>query len=142
MQTEGATYYAISKELNAKESRELAGKSAFVLSSGDLKVMDLIYCPFGKTCKNCDKRRLYTLTDEQNRVFPVRRYLGGDGNCRFEVYNCATLIGTGIEGIGKLLDVSVFVKKEAFVAAVSDTDEQKRLCDSAYTSGHASRGVL
>ena len=52
--------------------------------------MDLIYCPFSRACGTCDKRTYYTLTDEEGRSFPLRRY-SVFGACRFEVYNCAPL---------------------------------------------------
>ena len=43
------------------------------MTAGDVKVMDLIYCPFSKSCAECDRRELYTLTDENGRAFPMRR---------------------------------------------------------------------
>ncbi len=84
-----ADYIALSKELTVAEAKPLARKNTFYLNGGDIQVMDLIYCPFSKTCKDCDKRNLYTLTDENGREFPLRRYeISG---CRFELYNCADL---------------------------------------------------
>ena len=55
--------------------------------------MDLIYCPFSKTCKDCDRKGVYTLTDENSREFPLRRYEVNypQNGCRFEIYNCADL---------------------------------------------------
>ena len=79
-----------SKELTLSEQDVLAAEGTFALSAGDLKVMDLCYCPFGKTCKTCDKRTRYTMTDASGRAFPLRRYRAAEG-CRFEVYNCAPL---------------------------------------------------
>lgn len=84
-----ADYIALSKELTAAEAKPLARANAFYLTSGDVKVMDLIYCPFGKTCHSCDKRGFYTLTDENGREFILRRYRADD--CRFELFNCARL---------------------------------------------------
>ena len=85
----GAEYFALSKEISWGEQRALAAEGAFALTKGAIKVMDLCYCPFEKTCLSCDKREIYILTDEDGRRFPLRRYwLGG---CRFEVYNCAPL---------------------------------------------------
>ena len=136
-----ASYYALSKELNAQEAAALGGENAFTLSLGDIKIMDLCYCPFGKTCLSCDKKRLYTLTDESGREFPVRRYVAADGSCRFEVYNCAALIGRGVRGTGKLIDVSVTKDKAATLRAIDDEEEQKKTYQ-AYTSGHLKRGVL
>ena len=89
----GATYFALSKELSYPEQKALAAEGAFALASGGIKVMDLCYCPFERTCSSCDRRVLYTLTDDMGRAFPLRRYvLNG---CRFEVYNCAPLSSEG-----------------------------------------------
>ena len=134
-------YYAISKELHEKEGKVLLSDKAFALSSGNIKIMDLCYCPFGKTCAKCDKKEVYTLTDDNGRKFPVRRYLSADGNCKFEVYNCAQLIGLGVEDAGKLLDLTLVLDKERAVAAQNDERLQKQVYDT-YTSGHLKRGVL
>lgn len=133
-------YYAISKEANMQEASGLVSDKAFVLSSGNIKVMDLCYCPFGKTCSACDKKPVYTLTDENGRVFPVRRYLSAGGACRFEVYNCADLIGQGVPCAGKLLDLTLVSDKEG--ASKADTDEKQKGIYEKYTSGHLKRGVL
>ena len=134
-------YYAISKEANIEEMKNLLGEKAFALSSGDIKLMDLCYCPFGKSCGNCDKKEIYQLTDENDRRFPVRRYTAADGSCRFEVYNCASLVGTGVKGIGKLLDASVQPNTAQAVLAANDETAQKAVY-TTYTSGHFKRGVL
>ena len=133
-------YYAISKEANMQEASGLVSDKAFVLSSGNIKVMDLCYCPFGKTCSACDKKPVYMLTDENGRVFPVRRYLSAGGACRFEVYNCADLIGQGVPCAGKLLDLTLVSDKEG--ASEADTDEKQKGIYEKYTSGHLKRGVL
>ncbi len=135
------SYYALSKEGTKEELKGLISEKAFVFSTGDIKLMDLCYCPFGKTCNRCDKRETYRLTDEGGRVFPVRRYLSSEGNCRFEVYNCAALIGTGLQGAGALLDLSVTEDREGvLVHKDSETEQKKRY--TSYTSGHFHRGVL
>ena len=136
-----AEYYAISKEANAEEARALVSEKAFLLSSGGIKIMDLCYCPFGKTCSVCDKKSVYTLTDESGREFPVRRYVAADGNCRFEVYNCADLIGIGLKNAGALLDLTLVKDKQLAVAAKDNELEQKKVYKN-YTSGHLKRGVL
>jgi hypothetical protein len=133
------SYYAISKELSALESQPLLSEKAFAFTSGDIKLMDLCYCPFGKSCKGCDKREEYRLTDENGRDFPLRRY-EVSGNCRFEVYNCAKLIGRGIEGAGRLIETTVTKDKIGAANAVME-DAQKRLYEK-YTSGHQRNGVL
>lgn len=85
-----ADYIALSKELSVAEAKPLCVPNAFYINGGDVQVMDLIYCPFSKTCKDCDKKDVFTLTDENGREFPLRRYRI-NGACRFEVYNCARL---------------------------------------------------
>lgn len=135
------SYYAVSKELSETEMRPLISEKAFVLSSGDIKLMDLCYCPFGKTCRQCDRKEMYRLTDENGRVFPVRRYVGADGSCRFEVYNCASLIGKGLNGAGQLVDVSVQADKASAVNAINNEQQQKQVY-SSYTAGHIKNGVL
>ena len=136
----GATYVALSKELNEGEIKPLLCGNTFVLSSGNIKLMDLCYCPFGKTCAKCDKRENYILTDENGREFPVRRYTATNGECRFEVYNCANLVSTGVKGAGKLIDLTVTSKKAQAVLAKESEEEQKRVY-AKYTSGHLKKGV-
>ena len=102
--------------------------------------MELCYCPFGKTCGVCDKKEIYTLTDENDRVFAVRRYLSATGECRFEVYNCADLIGIGIENGGKLFDLTLC--KDVSQGSQAQTEAQQKEIFTNYTSGHSKRGVL
>ena len=101
-----AKYFALSKELSVPEQRALSAEGAFVLSGGAIKIMDLCYCPFEGKCSSCDKRELYTLTDESGRKFPLRRYRAAGKLCRFELYNCNPLAeNTG--KTGKLTDETV-----------------------------------
>ena len=79
--------YALSKELSLKEGEGMCG---FRLAGGAVKVMELGHCPFGRRCASCDRRARYTLTDEEGRAFPLRRY--ESGVCRFELFNCAKLV--------------------------------------------------
>ncbi len=88
---EFAQYFALSDEISTAEQDALAVSGAFALTDGDIRVMDLIYCPFERTCASCDRRKFYRMTDEDGRVFPLLRYRISDMGCRFEVYNCATL---------------------------------------------------
>jgi putative protease len=118
-------YYCISKELNEKEQEILSGENAFVLSGGGIKLMDLCYCPFGKSCKLCNKKQIYTLTDEAKRAFPVRRFVSGRGACRFEIYNCAELSKSSSPFAGTLFDETLPPSKTG-----------------NYTSGHRKNSVL
>ena len=135
------SYYAISKEANQEEMKGLIGEKAFALSSGNIKLMDLCYCPFGKTCAICDKKGVYNLTDESGRVFPVRRYVASVGECRFEVYNCADLVGVGAKNAGQLLDLTLVEDKAFAIRAKDDEVPQKKIYQTP-TSGHYKRGVL
>jgi hypothetical protein len=103
--------------------------------------MDLCYCPFGKTCKSCDKANEYVLTDENGREFIARRYQSAKGDCRFELYNCAKLVSEPFVGAGALLDLTTVTNKDKVIDALSDVERQKTLFQ-AYTSGHLKRGVL
>ncbi len=134
-------YYAVSKELSEAEQKPLLSEKAFALSFGGIKLMDLCYCPFGKTCGVCDKKDEYILTDEHGRAFPVRRFQGGDGSCRFEVYNCGVFIDEGKNGFGQLLDFSLQTEKGTAYSIKNDTEKQKAQA-KGYTFGHAKRGVL
>ncbi len=133
-----AKYYAISKELDNAELRELCAQNAFSLSAGNIKVMDLIYCPFEKTCDKCDRRERYSLTDENDRVFPVRRYLLS--SCRFEVYNCAPLVSDAKDA-GKLVDLSLIENKKEVLKNIFDPLALKKIFKN-YTFGHSDKTVL
>ena len=134
-------YYAISKELSDKEGTGLVSDKAFCLSSGDIKIMDLCYCPFGKTCNRCDKKDTYVLTDENGRAFPVRRFMDSKGECKFEVFNCASLIGKGLVGAGQLIECTTQERKALAVQAKDNEGQQKSVYPT-YTSGHTKNGVL
>ena len=129
-----AQYVALSKELTIAEQDALAARNTFVLSAGDCKVMDLCYCPFGRTCAACDRRERYTLTDDGGRAFPLRRYRAAEG-CRFEVYNCAPLAaGAGMPSA--LADCSL----GDLTAARVMRDPVGKLPGA--TRGHAARSLL
>ncbi len=130
-----ATYYALSKELDLSESKPLVSSKSFTLSVGDIKIMDLIYCPFERTCAKCDMRREYALTDENGRVFPVRRYV--TSRCAFEVYNCASLIIPPVGGI--LADCTLFGAQKVS-KNLQDADELKKIYAKT-TKGHAYNGI-
>ena len=133
----GAEYFALSKELSAREQGALAAEGAFVLTLGSVKVMDLCYCPFGRTCKTCDQRGEYRLTDEAGRSFPLRRYRTGGKYCRFEVYNCVPLAGCDV-GAGALADASCRTDSKYLV---SRAHMPEGALDGA-TKGHTERSML
>lgn len=133
----GFTYITLSKELTESELKPLSRKNTFALSSGDIKVMDLIYCTFGRKCGGCDRRYRYVLKDETGREFPVRRY--ETSVCRFEVYNCAVLVG--VSPTGTLIDCSLNGDADRAVSLSRDIDGQKKYFGS-YTYGHLKTPVL
>ncbi len=118
-----AKYVALSDEISVREQDALAAEGVFALREGDIRVMDLLYCPFERTCAACDGRTFYSLTDEAGRNFPLRRYRMG-GACRFELYNCASLRPCG--GLASRLR--------------DDSAESVRGAQT--TRGHAERSVL
>lgn len=132
-----AEYIALSKELTVAEQKALSRANVFALASGDIKVMDLIYCPFGKRCADCDKKPNYILTDENGRNFPLRRYK--TSVCRFEVFNCANLVG--VSPVGTLLDCTVCGNTQKLVKIAGDGQAQMQYFKN-YTRGHANSPVL
>lgn len=136
--------YVLSKEIDGAEQLSIANVTAaqpFALIAGGIKLMDLCYCPFNKTCGVCDKRDFYTLTDEDSRAFPVRRYLDGKGECRFEVFNCADLVSEENNGVGALFD---FTGKEELLpraAIIAQSAEEQKRTFVKYTFGHAKNSV-
>ena len=137
---ENAKYFCVSKELTLRESAALSAKNAFCLIAGGIKVMDLVYCPFGRTCSACDRRVRYTLTDEAGRKFPLRRYQ--TSLCRFELYNCANLF-CDKGSFGGLYDCTL-LNAAAFMHEVSGGAPAEKLKDmlGAVTRGHSSAPVL
>lgn len=138
---------ALSKEIDCKAQAALAytlsrlGVAAYSLTTGDVKLMDLCYCPFGKTCSVCDKKDAYTLTDENGRAFPVRRYKDGWGECRFEIYNCASLVGGS--PLNALVDLTMTgtQKIKGNIAAFCADETKQKETFKKYTYGHARDGV-
>lgn len=138
-----ADYIALSKEISAAEAKRLSRGNTFYLTAGDVKVMDFIYCPFQKTCGQCDKRRLYTLTDENKREFILYRYATDGsvgGGCRFELYNCARLVSEN-SFTGRLYDFSSFENAANVFEAISDVNRLKTVFKT-YTKGHTDSPVL
>lgn len=133
-----AKYVTISKELTVSEAKELAASNAFYLSAGNIKVMDLIYCPFEKKCKTCDMRKTYTLTDTDGRKFTLRRYKTGE--CRFELYNCANLATDGAVA-GIFVDCTLEDYPENLIKVCKNTENIKNFYGGNYTRGHSVQQV-
>lgn len=132
-----AKYITLSKELTYGEQKRLAAQNVFALAAGDIKLMDLIYCPFGRKCKYCDRRPEYTLTDEGARKFSLRRYRTSE--CRFEVYNCAKLVG--VSPAGTLLDCTLESNADSIIKIAKDEQKQKNYFKN-YTRGHGNSSVI
>lgn len=132
-----AKYVAISKELTVKEAERLAANNTFYLSAGNIKVMDLIYCPFKKSCKDCDERKLYTLTDGDGRKFPLRRYK--TAACRFELYNCANLVSIN-NFTGTLIDCTLG-DTDFVLENIADNEKLKNRFKN-FTKGHTETPVF
>lgn len=81
---------ALSKELSLKEIKEIGSECAHILTRGDVKVMELGYCPYGKKCADCKVKTLSTLTDYAGRKFTLRRIKLS--RCYFEIYNPMELV--------------------------------------------------
>ena len=132
-----AEYVCLSKELTFREAEPLAGADTFLLTAGDIKVMDILYCPFERTCSSCDRRERYSLTDEDGRVFPLVRY--NMGGCAFELYNCLPLAAAQ-NFTGALADCTLS-DAERILPAVRNGGELKQILVQ-YTTGHSKNPVL
>ncbi|MBE5742939.1 MAG: U32 family peptidase [Clostridiales bacterium] len=77
----------LSQELSFSEINALKKDSGYTFTLGSIRLMELLYCPFGKNCKECKRDKdYYLLTDEMGRKFKIFKYKL-NGKCRFEVYN-------------------------------------------------------
>ena len=93
----------LSKELSEKEV-DAFGNGFVVFSGGNVAVMDLIYCPFGKRCAACGVRgaKEIFLSDDCERAAKVVKYKLSD--CRFIVYNPYDLKDKAFYGKNRLFD--------------------------------------
>ena len=131
-------FVVLSKELSYREIDEMRNFNATFLVGGNIKIMDLGHCLFSKTCKNCDKKNRYILTDESGREFVLNRY--ENSVCRFELYNCAVLLSNVSYG-GVLDFTSLTLKqKRSFLAASKDNVNIKDEIGN-YTFGHFKKGI-
>lgn len=132
-----AEYICLSKELIKEEATALSSCNTFYLTCGDIKVMDIIYCPFGKKCSTCKVGELSFLEDDAKRIFTLKRYKSDA--CRFELYNCSTLIAEN-DFTGRVFDCSI-----TDTSIVNDyfhgIDKLKEKIEN-YTSGHSRSPVI
>ena len=66
--------------------------------------MELLYCPFGKKCANCNRGNDFVLRDELGHEFKLRRYKL-NGRCRFEIYNDAILFYSNKQPQSELINL-------------------------------------
>ncbi len=127
--------YVLSKELTVKEAEKLGG---YYYSAGSIKVMDLCYCPFGKTCNDCNGSDISILSDGE-RDFMVRRVkLNG---CRFEVYNPYPLLS---EGLNRNFFNFLTLDNNQKIAILKARDCPINAKDNFlnYTTGHSKKTLL
>ena len=132
--TEG---FAFSKELSLKEIREL-NAGGYVFARGDVKVMDLGYCPYGKVCERCPAPACDVLTDYAGRRFALRRIRLSA--CRFELYNPQLLCAAACEDENVLIGAVLRTPEEALSLLNASDKEVKSAFEC--TSGASVRGTL
>lgn len=132
--TEG---FAFSKELSLKEIREL-NAGGYVFARGDVKVMDLGYCPYGKVCERCPAPACDVLTDYAGRRFALRRIRLSA--CRFELYNPQLLCAAACEDENVLIGAVLRTPEEALTLLNASDKEVKSAFEC--TSGASVRGTL
>ncbi len=128
---------ALSRELSLKEAGRYPNAYAFVL--GNIPVMQLAYCPFGKHCDTCKISDKVLLKDADGRLYNVRRYRLS--TCRFEIFNPQELI------VENKLSKRIFDFRNydgRTIDALLQTNDIVRLKEilPQHTVGNAIRGIL
>lgn len=131
-----AEHFALSKELSLKESYALGG--GFIFARGDIKVMDLGYCPYGKVCERCPARVRDHYTDYAGRKFTLRRVRLA--SCRFELYNPQILNAAASTEDDRLVSVVLRSASEARDVLTASPEALRERFD--VTAGNSRRGVL
>lgn len=154
LKNENLLEISVSKELSYNELRDFNG---FKLALGDVKIMSLIYCPFGKRCGDCNKKDSFYLIDGENRKFKVRRFKLS--SCRFEIFNESRLksknrfnqeifdfSASTDEEMSKML-TDFFEKRKNIEDDNKNKNnaeirKQKKKVEIKYTSGNLQSGVI
>ena len=113
-----------------------------MFSLGNIALMDLIYCPFKRKCTDCKRGDVYTLKDEDGRVFIVRRYKLS--TCRFKVYNCNDLIyASGSDNQSRLIYNFVLYDENKILQILNAGKNAEKLKNiiKNYTGGNLTRGI-
>ena len=135
--------FVVSKELSLKEVKNITKKfdNSFVFCLGKIPLMDLVYCPLGKDCKNCFADTKLALIDDSNRTFYLRRYKLS--TCRFNLYNAFDLVFVDNSLHNKVVNlVGVNVEdKQKLLGNLSNIEALKQILTN-YTSGHFNKGIL
>lgn len=135
--------FVVSKELSLKDCKTLTAKNnnAFIFYCGKTTLMDLIYCPLGKTCSKCYASDNMQLIDENNRAFSLRRYK--ISSCRFNVYNAYDLICPNALIENKVINLIGYDKqmRKLILDNLSNTDKLKKIIGN-YTAGNLNKGIL
>lgn len=74
-----------SQELSSAEFADFS-ENTYRFTYGSIRLMELLYCPFGHNCQKCNSGDINFMTDEFKHKFLIRRYKI-NGRCVFEVYN-------------------------------------------------------
>ncbi|MBP5307630.1 MAG: U32 family peptidase [Clostridia bacterium] len=131
-------YFVYSKELSLTETGRISS-SGFTFSLGCIQVMDLIYCPFSEKCADCKRGNIFSLTDEDNRTFTVRRYKLS--RCRFEVYNPYSLVADKCVEKRLLYDFTLYSSNQCNEILHADNILKIKGIIPNHTSGNLVRGV-
>ncbi len=128
----------LSKELSKGELNSF-NDNFTVLNASELQIMDLVYCPVNKDCKNCGFTQNSYLKDEENRKFPIFRYKFND--CKFKVFNMAEIYFKNVNCFNTLYDLTT--KNKDFIEEfflLSNNDERAKLF-SNLTVGNYVKGI-
>ena len=89
LQNRGIFDIVYSVEASERQLEEVEG-AVYAYSSGGIRVMELIFCLFGKKCSGCSRGNVSKIKDCTGHDFYLYRYKLS-GNCRFEIYNGSAL---------------------------------------------------
>ncbi len=129
------TDYVASKELTLSSHKSIGG---YYYSAGGLKVMDLCYCPFGKTCNDCAGTDYSSLSDGEHDYILRRIKLNG---CRFEVYNPYPLLSDGAKKQAFNFITLTSKQKISLLNERENPLNAKNLFTN-YTTGHSKKPLL
>ena len=133
--SEGAEAIVLSKELSFNEIKDFSPQCC-VFTRGNIRLMELLYCPFGKRCAACRRKNTFKLRDELGHEFTVRRYKL-NGRCRFEIYNDALLFADS--SYSQMINL-VCIDDKLRQKVLSGDESLKNTAKTTY--GNLKRGVL